>query len=72
MYNPFSCNITWHISVLPLSQCASVYLDLYVSDILSANICFVKFCVFMYGEGQLGISSKMRVKKILQVGWKQR
>lgn len=47
------------------------HLGLYVSDILSAKFCSVNFCVFMYEEGQLRISTKMG-KRILQVGWEQR
>lgn len=37
-----------------------MHLGLYVSDILSGNVCFVNFCIFSYGEGQLGVFSKMR------------
>lgn len=46
MYNPFSCSITWRISVLLIPQCDSVHWDLNVSDLLTANICFVKFHVY--------------------------
>lgn len=61
-------SISGHI-LLP--RCDRVHWDLNVSDILTANTCFMKFHVYEYGKGQLGISSKMRVKISLKVGWKQ-